>query len=482
MSLIQPRNKDKNTAVDCSIIIPVYNCLEYTRACLEALFEDRSRTSFEIIVIDNGSSDETPVFLASLTDKLTVLSPGENLGFSRANNLGAHRASGRYLVLLNNDTVPEAGWLDAMLETAESDPRIAVVGAKLLYPEDRLVQHAGVVLTDDLKLMHIYENFPEDHPAVNKRRDFSIVTAACMLVRREIYLRAGGLDERFVNGFEDVDFCLKVIEAGLRVVYEPGATVLHHTEKTAGRKEHEDANAILLTQLWRHKLTSNINKYLIEDGYTINRKGGAVLIVPEGVNMVELQDKARETLKEGKISEALELYEELHQLDPNNATALVYLADIHTRRGDLDKAATMLLRLSRTHPSGEVFIKLAQNSLQRRQYEGARRYAQEAVNVSASTNGNTDEARAILADASYKTGDTEGAAQHYDVVLSSNPNHIRSLIGRGTIALTLKDNQKALDFFDRALTVNPHQERAILGKGLAYLALKRSRDDASLIA
>ncbi len=467
--------------VDCSIIIPVHNNLRYTKGCIDTLLRDPIRATCELIVVDNGSTDDTPVYLRSLAGRVTVISPGANLGFARANNLAARQAAGRFLVLLNNDTIPGCGWLDAMIETAASDERIAIVGAKLLYPQDRTVQHAGVVITRDLKLQHLYEGFPEDHPAVNKRRDFRIVTAACMLIKRGIYHNHGGLDENFINGFEDVDFCLRVAETGMRVVYEPRAVVLHYAEATAGRHDHENANAVRLTRLWRHKLTSDIDGYLREDGYKINNKRGSVRFVPRGVNMIELLDKARETLKEGNIGEALRQYEKINRADPDNATALSYLADINDRRGELDEAAKFLLRLSRSRPDAEVYMKLAQNSLKRRQYDSAKSYAAEAMNLAAGSNGCADEAHSILGDATYKSGDIDKAAEIYDAVLASDPHQLRALTGRGTVALTRKEYREAVRLFDRALTVHPHHNRAILGKGLAYMGLGRRREGADLV-
>jgi len=197
--------------------------------------------------------------------------------------------------------------------------------------------------------------------------------------------------------------------------------------------------------------------------------------------MIELLDRARETLKEGNIGEALKLYEKIYKMDPNNATALGYLADIHDRRGDLDTTAKYLLRLSRSRPDAEAYMRLAQNALKRKQYDSARSYAAEAMNLSAGSNGCTDEAHSILGDATYKLGDIDGAARIYEAVLISDPDQLRALTGRGTVELTRKEYQVSVKFFDRALTVNPHHNRAILGKGLAFMGLGRRREGANLI-
>jgi len=197
--------------------------------------------------------------------------------------------------------------------------------------------------------------------------------------------------------------------------------------------------------------------------------------------MIELLDKARETLKEGNIGEALRQYEKINRADPDNATALSYLADINDRRGELDEAAKFLLRLSRSRPDAEVYMKLAQNSLKRRQYDSAKSYAAEAMNLAAGSNGCADEAHSILGDATYKSGDIDKAAEIYDAVLASDPHQLRALTGRGTVALTRKEYREAVRLFDRALTVHPHHNRAILGKGLAYMGLGRRREGADLV-
>src|SRR5258706_12240983 len=162
----------------CSIIMPVYNQAALTRGCLESLGEG----DFEIIVVDDASSDETPGILSSLSGIRTV-THSVNQGFAVSCNNGAAVASGEFLVFLNNDTVPRPGWLEALVDYADTHPQASVIGSKLLYP-DNTVQHAGVVICQDQYPRHIYTGFPAEHPAVNKSRAFQIVTAACMLVRR----------------------------------------------------------------------------------------------------------------------------------------------------------------------------------------------------------------------------------------------------------------------------------------------------------
>ena len=110
----------------------------------------------------------------------------QNEGFARANNQAAAIAEGEYLLFLNNDTAPQAGWLSELVRLADSDPSIGIVGAKLLYPETGLIQHAGIELTNGIP-DHIHRDAAADDPLVNSVRDFDMVTGACMLVRRHLF-------------------------------------------------------------------------------------------------------------------------------------------------------------------------------------------------------------------------------------------------------------------------------------------------------
>ncbi|MDR5702659.1 MAG: glycosyltransferase family 2 protein [Thermofilaceae archaeon] len=257
-----------------SIIIPVHNNLHLTKTCLECIRQNSTGVEYEVIVIDNGSTDGTREFLhiEQKAGRLRAIFSDTNLGFAKACNLGAREALGKYVVLLNNDTEPLKGWLQSLLDVAEGDEKIAAVGAKLLYP-DGTVQHAGVAFSPDgfypITPVHIYQGAPGDAPYVNRQREFQAVTAACMLIRKNIFLALGGLDETFVNGYEDVDFCLRARECGYKVVYNPGAVVVHHESKTSGRHDREHENLVHLHKKWLGRVLSDYENYLEEDGVMI---------------------------------------------------------------------------------------------------------------------------------------------------------------------------------------------------------------------
>ncbi|HTA39441.1 MAG TPA: glycosyltransferase family 2 protein, partial [Candidatus Acidoferrales bacterium] len=241
--------------MDYSIIIPVFNKAELTRNCFRTLRDTLAGAGEgEVIVIDNASSDETPEMLAEFP-WATVIRNERNLGFAGANNQGARIAKGQFLVLLNNDTQGFPGWLAAMLEVAR-EPGVGVVGARLLFPNDT-IQHAGVIVAGNLfgrgafSPFHCSYGVPATDPSVMKRREYQIVTGACMVTPRDLYLELGGLDEIYWNGYEDVDYCLKAGARGLKVVYEPRAA-LYHFESQSGAQRFRKVwwNVRTLTERW----------------------------------------------------------------------------------------------------------------------------------------------------------------------------------------------------------------------------------------
>ncbi|NNM99113.1 MAG: glycosyltransferase family 2 protein [Candidatus Eremiobacteraeota bacterium] len=223
-----------------SIVIPVFNKAALTRVCLQSLAETLPRDTLgEVIVVDNGSTDDTATVLAEFPWIKTIVNE-RNLGFAVANNQGAAVASGRILVLLNNDTKALPGWLEAMLAHFENDD-VGAVGARLLFG-DGLIQHAGVIFNEILSgvntMAPTHYGFlaPGEEPTVMKRRDVQAVTGACLATSRALYVRLGGLDEGFWNGYEDVDYCLKIRHAGLRIVYEPKAVLFHYESQSGSQR------------------------------------------------------------------------------------------------------------------------------------------------------------------------------------------------------------------------------------------------------
>ncbi len=273
-----------------SIIIPVFNKAHFTRHCLDTLRPTiQDAGDGEIIVVDNASSDETQELLAQYS-WIRVIRNEVNLGFAKANNQGARAAQGEFLVLLNNDTEGVKGWLRAMLETA-GDPNVGAVGAKLLYA-DRRVQHGGVVVGGQFLHRQSFAPFhhnylvSEHEPDVCKEQDFQAVTGACLVTPRELYAELGGLDEGYWNGYEDVDYCFKIRKRGLRVVYQPRATLFHFESQSGVQRFRKVLwNTELLEDHWHGQIAydameANLPRGLIRRATRLPRGGLTWMVFP----------------------------------------------------------------------------------------------------------------------------------------------------------------------------------------------------------
>jgi GT2 family glycosyltransferase/Flp pilus assembly protein TadD/glycogen synthase/SAM-dependent methyltransferase len=230
-----------------SIIIPIYNQLEHTKRCLDSVMKNTSDDVCEIIIVDNASSDGTPDYLESLGDSIKVVTNALNYGFARGCNQGALNAKGSLLLFLNNDTVVTAGWLEPLLKTIRR-PKVGIVGCKLLYPDGR-IQHAGISLINGVPdHPHRYEE--ADLPAASSISEMDMVTGACLLISRELFISLKGFDEIFLNGVEDIDLCLRVRNAGYRVLYQPETVIYHHEGQSSGRFTHVKRNIALFFERW----------------------------------------------------------------------------------------------------------------------------------------------------------------------------------------------------------------------------------------
>jgi GT2 family glycosyltransferase len=217
-----------------SVIIPVWNQLQYTRQCVAALQKNTADRLYELIFIDNGSTDGTPEFLSTLEGNVRILRNPENRGFGNACNQGADLSRRPYLVFLNNDTAPHPGWLEALLALAKSDPAIGAVGSKLLFPDGRL-QEAGARVSQDGSGWPFGRGGDAAAAIYNRPCEVDYCSGAALLVRREAFQKLGGFDPQFAPAYyEDTDLCFGLRNLGLKVMYCPASQVTHFESKTAG--------------------------------------------------------------------------------------------------------------------------------------------------------------------------------------------------------------------------------------------------------
>jgi GT2 family glycosyltransferase len=228
---------------------------------------------YEVVLVDNASSDGTADLLAALDGDVTIIRNEVNQGFARASNQGAAAARGRHLLFLNNDTELHPGWLEPVVEILDREPDVGAVGALLLFP-DGLVQHAGVTIVEFRDRpepifggVHASYRSHPDAPGIRTRRDVRCLTAALLGVRREAFEAAGGFDEGFWNGNEDVDLCLRLNVAGWRLVYEPACVATHH-ESVSGpeRFSRLGDNERRLTDRW---LGTSLTEFVVKPDCTV---------------------------------------------------------------------------------------------------------------------------------------------------------------------------------------------------------------------
>jgi GT2 family glycosyltransferase len=251
----------------CSIVIPVYNNVSLTHTCLETVLE-RTAADFECetIVADDASTDDTSAVLKTYGNRIRVVSHASNSGFAASCNDAAAIATGEYLVFLNNDTVPLEGWLEALVRYADAHPEAAAVGCKLLFP-DGTVQHAGFVICEDGLPRHIYSGFPADAPLVNQSRRYQAVTGACLLVRRQDFVAAGGFDTAFHNGFEDVDLCLRLGDAGREIHYCHESVLIHleSASRDLSKTQTFLDNSRIYRERWGGRVRSDEVEFYVRD-------------------------------------------------------------------------------------------------------------------------------------------------------------------------------------------------------------------------
>lgn len=227
-----------------SVVVPT-NDGPYLERCITSVLERTEYPNYEIVVVDNGStSSRTAEVLHRYSESVAVLRDDRPFNFSALNNRAARETSGSLLCLLNDDCeVVDGGWLSELVRQVVR-PKVGVVGAKLVYPDGRL-QHGGVVLGVRGAGGHVYRgsdpSFRGNFGSLCLVRTVSAVTGACMVVRREVWEEAGGLDEDYLaTSFNDVDFCLRVQQNGWTVIWTPFAELIHHESVTRGLDERGD--------------------------------------------------------------------------------------------------------------------------------------------------------------------------------------------------------------------------------------------------
>tara|TARA_B100002003_G_scaffold250771_1_gene291472 strand:- start:83 stop:2857 length:2775 start_codon:yes stop_codon:yes gene_type:complete len=222
---------------DVSIVIPVHNKLELTYHCLAALILAWNKASFEVIVVDDCSTDRTTE-LSQIVDNVNVIVNEHNLGFLRNCNKAAKHARGDYLVMLNNDTEVTSGWLDEMIDTIARFEGVGMAGSKLIYPDGKL-QEAGGIVWGNGQPWNLGNRGNPQAPEWNYARQVDYLSGASLMVPRKIWEEVGGFSDEFAPAYyEDTDLAFKIRDYGYKTVYSPYSVVVHFEGMSNGRDEN----------------------------------------------------------------------------------------------------------------------------------------------------------------------------------------------------------------------------------------------------
>ena len=266
--LAEPRPLEIASSDDplVSIIIPAYNQFAYTFNCLESLSVNLSSDlAYEIIIVNDASTDDTLEQLATLVKGIKVLTNAENSGFIRSCNYGASQAKGQYLYFLNNDTRILENCLESLLKLIVNNPQVGAVGSKLIYANSKQQEAGGIIWNSADGWNYGRLDSPEE-PEYNYVRPVDYCSGASLLVPTELFKQLGGFSQDFIPAYyEDTDLCFAIRELGYQVLYQPQSNVIHYegitsgTDLSSGIKQYQVINQTKFREKWSKVLTKHLD-------------------------------------------------------------------------------------------------------------------------------------------------------------------------------------------------------------------------------
>ena len=291
-----------------SIIVPVFNQWDTTRACLISILENSGALHYEVIVADDNSSDETRNIFQH-TENIKLIVNKTNLGFLKNCNNAANHATGHFLVFLNNDTNVQPGWLLSLVELMKKDTNVGLVGSKLLYPDGRLQEAGGIIWRDGSGWNYGHMDFPE-RPEYNYIKEVDYISGASIMVRKTLWDEIGGFDERYSPAYyEDTDLAFEIRKRGYKVMYQPRSTVVHFEGISHGKdigtglKSYQVLNQTKFTNKWQDVLIREHGRG-IEDIFTARDRSNSkklLLFIDHYVPMFDQDAGSKSTFEYLKL-------------------------------------------------------------------------------------------------------------------------------------------------------------------------------------
>jgi GT2 family glycosyltransferase len=248
--------------IQVSIIIPVHNKYAFTHKCLYSIQQHTNGISYEVIIADDASSDET-LKVQTHIGNVKVCRNEKSLGFLGNCNAAAKAAKGKYILFLNNDTVVQPNWLSSLIELIERDQTIGMVGSKLVYPEGILQEAGGIVWKDGSGWNYGKMSDPQ-HAEFNYVKEVDYISGASLMIRSDLWEQLGGFDIRYTPAYyEDTDLAFEVRRLGFKVVYQPQSVVVHFegishgTDTGSGIKKYQEINKQKFIEKWAPVLQQN---------------------------------------------------------------------------------------------------------------------------------------------------------------------------------------------------------------------------------
>jgi len=252
----------KTTQPVVSIVVPVYNQVAFTWQCLDSIATTPTSVEYEVIVVDDLSTDETVERLAEV-ENLRLVTKEENSGFIGSCNRGAEEARGQYVLFLNNDTTVTPGWLDALVGTFEDFADVGMVGGKLVFPDGKL-QEAGGIVWRDGSAWNFGRGQHPDAPEFSYAREADYCSGACLMISRDLFMELDMFDRHYSPAYyEDTDLAFRVRAAGKKVIYQPHCKIYHYegascgTDLTSGIKQYQVENGKKFFERWENTLATH---------------------------------------------------------------------------------------------------------------------------------------------------------------------------------------------------------------------------------